>query len=669
MCGIVGAVWSSRREPLSQSVLDRMTDVLSHRGPDGRGTHYDVAADGSGAALGHRRLSIIDLAGGAQPLANEDDTIWISYNGEVYNYRELRENLLRRGHRFRTDSDTEVLVHLYEEYGVGCLAHMRGMFALAIWDGPRRQLLLARDRLGQKPIVYCEQPGRLLFASEIKSLLLAPGVPRQVDLVALNEYLTYNYVPHPRTMFAGICKLPPAHYALYRDANLTVAPYWTPDFQQAATEHHEKLRQHFAERLDESVRLRLRSDVPLGAFLSGGIDSTAIVGLMRRHTVRPVQTYTIGFPVSGFDETPFAQIAADHLKTEHHVFQVEPASVGVLPTLAWHFDEPFADSSAIPTYFLSQVTAQHVKVALTGDGGDELLAGYPRYRTYHRLAWFDRLPRAMQRVIANRSWRWLSHRRREDALASKVRFRMELLRLSPERRYLAWVAGFQHHHRERLYSASMRQVLDSPPAEQFLLQAMARSAGRDAGSRARITDLLTYLPGDLLTKVDITSMAHGLECRCPFLDHHVVELAMSFQFQELTQGSGVKPFLNAALPDLIPQQLRTRPKMGFRIPLDAWFRGNLKSYAQEMLLSGPAAERGYFEPAGLRQLLDEHASGHWNHGDRIWSLLCLEMWHRTFIDPPSPPDGPRQDLAVAADDSELAAQPLTDSPAALEAMR
>ncbi|MCE9552278.1 MAG: asparagine synthase (glutamine-hydrolyzing) [Planctomycetes bacterium] len=665
MCGIAGSVWTAGTEPLERGVLDRMTDVLSHRGPDGRGTHYELASDGSGTGLGHRRLSIIDLAGGGQPLANEDNTIWITYNGEVYNYRELREDLLGRGHIFRTDSDTEVLVHLYEEYGVECLQHMRGMFAFAIWDGPRRQLLLARDRLGKKPVVYCEQPGRLLFASEIKSLLLAPGVARVLDPVALDEYLTYNYVPHPRTMFAGIRKLPPAHYALYRDGRLTIAPYWTPDFHQQATQPREELCRRLAERLDESVKLRLRSDVPLGAFLSGGIDSTAIVGLMQRNMTRPVQTYTIGFPVSGFDETPFAQIAADHLKTDHHVFHVQPASVGILPILTWHFDEPFADSSAIPTYFLSQVTAQHVKVALTGDGGDELFAGYPRYQTYHNVARFDSLPGFLRSMIANPLWRHISHHQRESSFTSKLRFRMELLREPADRRYLAWVSGFHPQQREALYSNSLRMSLRGAQPEQFLINAMARAEGRDAGSRARITDLLTYLPGDLLTKVDITSMAHGLECRCPFLDHHVVELAMSIGFADLNRGAGAKPMLTDALPTIIPPAIRTRPKMGFRIPLDTWFRGELKAYAHDMLLSPQALQRGYFERAGLQRLLEEHGSGRWNHGDRIWSLLCLEMWNRTFIDPSEPPT---QSSGAISSIAALEHSPRNATPLATERM-
>ncbi|MCE9556458.1 MAG: asparagine synthase (glutamine-hydrolyzing) [Planctomycetes bacterium] len=656
MCGIAGAAWTAQGEPLDQAALDQMTDVVRHRGPDGRGTHYERTATG-GAGLGHRRLSIIDLAGGGQPLANEDDTVWITFNGEIYNYRELRPDLEQRGHRFRTNSDTEVIVHLYEEYGVGCLEKLRGMFAFGIWDSRQQQLLVARDRLGQKPLVYREEPGRLLFASEIKSLLQVPGVRREVNRQAIDEYLTYNYVPHPQSMFAGISKLPPGHYGLYREGRLQVAPYWQPDFNRQSTLGRDELCRQMAERLDESVRLRLRSDVPLGAFLSGGIDSTAIVGLMQRHMERRVQTYTMGFPVSGYDETPFAQVAADHLKSDHHVFQMQPASVSILPTLTWHFDEPFADSSAIPTYYLSQVTAQHVKVALTGDGGDELFAGYPRYRTYHNVARLDALPGFVRRMIANPLWSLISDRSREASFASRLRFRMELLREPADRRYLNWVAGFQGSQREQLYTPAMRASLGTAEPEQFLVDAMQRGVSRDAGSRARITDLLTYLPCDLLAKVDITSMAHGLECRSPFLDHHVVELAMSIGFNDLIQGHGAKLLLIDTVPDLIPQTLRDRPKMGFRIPLDAWFRGPLRNMTEEVLLGDESLGRGYFEPAAMRQLLDDHVSGRWNHGDRLWSLLCLEMWHRTFIDPSAAPTAPDNDLiahpAIAATGSAL----------------
>ncbi|MBI3466160.1 MAG: asparagine synthase (glutamine-hydrolyzing), partial [Planctomycetes bacterium] len=554
MCGIAGGVWTSFGQPIEQDVLDRMTDVLRHRGPDGRGVYRKDHSDGSGVALGHRRLSIIDLAGGGQPLSNEDDTVWITFNGEIYNYRELRPDLEQKGHRFRTDSDTEVIVHLYEQYGVDCLERLNGMFAFAIWDERRRRLFLARDRAGEKPLLYYAPPGRLLFASEIKSLLQAPGTPREMDPMALDAYLTFGYVPHPRTMFTGIAKLPPAHYAMFENGRLEIRRYWSVDYGRESHACPEDLREQLRAALSESVRLRMRSDVPLGAFLSGGIDSTSIVGLMREHSDR-VKTCTIGFPVDGYDESGYARIAAEHLGTEHHELQVQPDSLGMLPQLVWHFDEPFADSSAIPTYFVSQATRRHVTVALTGDGGDELFAGYPRYRTVESLGAFDRLPDWLRGLTANRLWNHLPGTK-ERSFGRRLRYRMETLHEPPDRRYSHWVSIFPPRSKVGLYTPELLDSIGGSDAAAFVADAMGRASGRSPGTRARLADLVTYLPCDLLPKVDITSMACALECRAPFLDHRVIELAASLPFNLLCNGFGEKPFLTGTLPDLIPPPLR-----------------------------------------------------------------------------------------------------------------
>ncbi|MEK6249937.1 MAG: asparagine synthase (glutamine-hydrolyzing), partial [Planctomycetales bacterium] len=351
MCGVAGGIWTTGGTPLPDNVLRQMTSVLEHRGPDGEGQHCEQLPDGSGVALGHRRLSIIDLAGGAQPMANEDESVWVTFNGEIYNYRELRSELKAAGHHFRTDSDTETLVHLYEQKGIDMLHDLRGMFAFAIWDRKRNRLLLARDRMGQKPLVYRAEKGRLLFASEIKSLLQVPGVPRSLDPVALDQYLTYLYVPHPRTMFSGINKLPPAHYGIYENGKLEIASYWSPEWNTKSVLSAAEMQEQLEAELAESIRLRLRSDVPLGAFLSGGIDSTVIVGLMQQGMAQPARTYTIGFPVDSYDESGAARLIADHLKTDHQQIEVRPDCLEVLPALTWHFDEPFGDSSSIPTYY------------------------------------------------------------------------------------------------------------------------------------------------------------------------------------------------------------------------------------------------------------------------------------------------------------------------------
>lgn len=629
MCGITGGVWTADAPPLSQSELDAMTDVLAHRGPDGRGTHREQH-DAVGVALGHRRLSIIDLAGGSQPLANEDESIWISFNGEIYNYRELRSQLESQGHTFRTAGDTETIVHLYEQYGVECLAHLRGMFAFAIWDRPRQRLFIARDRLGQKPLVYCQQGQRLLFASEIKSLLQADGVVREVDLESLDDYLAYLYVPHPHTMFRGIHKLPPAHYGVYERGQLRIENYWKPDLARESTLSLAETQEALAATMRESVRLRLRSDVPLGAFLSGGIDSTAIVGLMQEQLDTPANTYTIGFPVGGYDESGFARQVAAHLGTSHHEFTAKPTSVDLLPTLAWHFDEPFADSSAIPTYLVSQITRQHVTVALTGDGGDELFAGYPRYATVQRLGAWDALPSWLRQAVAGSWWNALPAPNREDSWRRRWRFRMGTLRQERARRYANWVTIMHEDLRNQLFNDATRNRLAGHDPSQVVAGAYTQSGRNDAGIRAMHADLLTYLPCDLLAKVDITSMAHGLECRSPFLDHKVVELATTIPYAYLNNGGDPKPLLTSTFPQFFPPSVRKRPKMGFRIPLDHWFRQTHADFVRDMLLSDRALSRGYFKRAAVERLIDDHQQGRWNHGDRLWTLLFLEQWHQTM---------------------------------------
>ncbi len=640
MCGIAGAAWNSQRGFVDASSLDRMTDALRHRGPDDRGTYSRSYEDGRGVGLGHRRLSIIDLGGGQQPISNEDGTVWIVFNGEIYNYVELREELIAQGHRFRTKSDTETIVHLYEQHGVACLDKLRGMFAFAIWDERARRLFLARDRMGQKPLVYAQHGDRLLFASEIKAILQAPNVPRELDPEALDAYLTYMYVPQPRTIFRGIQKLPPAHYAVFEDGRLRIEPYWRIDFQKESTESIESLQEQLHARLDEAVRLRLRSDVPLGAFLSGGVDSTAIVGLMQRHLPAPAHTFTIGFPVSEYDESAYARLAADHLGTDHRELVAEAETVDLLPRLCWLFDEPFADSSAIPTYLVSQVTREHVKVALTGDGGDELFCGYPRYRTVQQLAAFDRLPRLVRQALTNRAWDWLPATQGSGSLAARLRKRISVLRESAAERYVHWVSLIDQGRRLALYSEGFVNQLTSDAPETIVEQAVGASSRRAPGTQAMMADLQTYLPGDLLTKVDIASMAHGLECRSPFMDHHVVELAASIPFRYHVSGDSAKPMLVGALGKIVPRSIATRPKMGFSVPLDRWFRGKLRNLVEETLLSREFDARGYFKPSAVRAMVAQHTEGICDHSQEIWALLCLEQWHRTYLDPTTPPSDP-----------------------------
>ena len=638
MCGITGAVWSEPNKAIDETVLRRMVEVLRHRGPDDDGTYTSELSvrpgygTVPGVALGFRRLSIIDVAGGRQPLSNEDGSVWVVFNGEIYNYRDLRRRLEGTGHKFQTTSDTEVIVHLYEDEGPRMLEHLNGMFGLAIWDAARGQLLIARDRLGQKPLVYRLEPGRLLFASELKSLLEVPDVPREIDPQAIDAYLAYQYVPHPQTIFRGIAKLPPGHFAVYRDGQLKVDSYWNPDFEleveRPAGEYAEELR----ELLTSSVKMRLQSEVPLGAFLSGGLDSTIVVGLMQQLSTRPVQTFSIGFPVKEFDETRYAVMAAERFGTVHHEFRVEPNALEVLPKLVWHYDEPFADSSAIPTWYVSQLTRQHVTVALTGDGGDELFAGYPRYKATWLAQWFDRLPAGLRRMLAGNYWQKLPASPRQKSFRRRLKKFAARLAEPPHRRYLWWIGIFNEALRAELYSDQFLDRLEDVDPLEFLLAGFARSAGRDPVTSTSLTDLVTYLPCDLMTKVDIASMAHSLECRQPFLDHRVVELAARMPIAEKFRRGHGKLILLEAFSDLLPRQIQRRKKMGFGVPLDHWFRGPLAGFLREVLTDPSTLGRGLFRPDTVRRLLEEHVSGQFDHSYRLWALLVLELWQREWVD-------------------------------------
>ena len=639
MCGLTGAAWTADGEPISAEILARMTAVLSHRGPDDDGTYFSENSERMRVALGHRRLSIIDLAGGHQPLSNEDGTVWIAFNGEIYNFAELRPLLEAKGHTFRTHSDTETIVHLYEEYGTDCLQHLRGMFAFAIWDENRNRLFLARDRLGQKPLVYREESGRLLFASELKSLLQIPGASRKLSPRAVDSYLTYQYVPHPDCILDGYRKLPPAHFAVYENGHLTIERYWTPPFEEDGGEplSPEKWRSELRDALTEAVRLRLRSDVPLGSFLSGGIDSTIITGLMQRLSKTPVHTFSIGFPVKRFDESSFAKETAAFLGTKHHEFIVEPNALEILPRLIWHYDEPFADSSAIPTMSLSKMTRQNVTVALSGDGGDELFAGYDRYRAVRLAGRFDRLPRAVRAVVSSPVWQKLPSSVEQKSFRRRLKRFLAALGEPPEPRYLTWISIFDAHRRSALYSAEFARSLNGYDSTEFLLDAYAACPGRDFVTRTTCVDLLTYLPCDILTKVDIASMSYGLECRSPFLDHRVAELAARMPIALKLRGKKGKRILRETFADLIPPTIERRPKMGFGVPLDLWFRNELKPLLYDTLLSETAVSRGQFRPEAVRGLVEEHISGQWDHSYRLWSLLVLEMWQRTWLDPATVP--------------------------------
>jgi asparagine synthase (glutamine-hydrolysing) len=638
MCGIAGAAWVRADRAVSAETVRRMTDALTHRGPDDQGQYFAHVETPSypgsvvGCALGHRRLSIIDVAGGQQPLSNEDGSIWVTFNGEIYNFPTLRRRLEGGGHTLRTNSDTEVLVHLYEDLGVEFLQHLNGMFALAIWDGRSRQLVLARDRLGKKPLVYRHDAGQLLFGSELKAILSVPDVPRAVDPGAIDAYLTYQYVPHPQTIFQGIHKLSPGHYAVYRDGELQVAPYWQPDFRVERERPYEEYAAEVRELLTSAVEIRLQSEVPLGAFLSGGVDSSIVVALMQQLVKEPVRTFSIGFKEPEYDETSYAREVAQHLGTRHEEFRVTPNAIDILPKLVWHFDEPFADSSAIPTWYVSQLTRQHVTVALTGDGGDELFAGYPRYRAADLAAKYDQLPAPIRAFVGAQFWQRLPGSVRQKSPLRRFKRLVGALSQEPVERFLDWSCIFNFARRAELYDDAFLATLPAVDPAQFLRTGVLRSAGRDPITAFSLADLTTYLPCDLMTKVDIASMAHSLECRQPFLDYRLVELAAATPVRYKYRRGRGKRILLDVFGGLLPQSVGRRAKMGFGVPLDHWFRNELRGYVRDVLLDRRTTERGYFRTDVVQQLIDDHQAGRFDHAYRLWALLVLELWHREWID-------------------------------------
>jgi asparagine synthase (glutamine-hydrolysing) len=632
MCGICGAAWSEPSRAISERDLAAMTDRLAHRGPDDSGVYRDEHA-----ALGFRRLSIVDLAGGHQPLSNESGTVWTVFNGEIYNFPALRHRLEARGHTLRSSGDTEVLVHLYEDEGPGFVRLLRGMFALAIWDAPKRTLVLARDRMGQKPLLYRADGARISFASELKALLALPtaDVPRRVNPVAIDRYLTYGYVPHPMTILDGVYKLPPAHYAVWREGKLTLERYWEPDWDREVVRDGGEDVEELRELLSDAVREQMVADVPLGAFLSGGVDSTIIVGLMQKFSSQPVKTFSIGFDDPAFDETGYAQMAATHLGTEHHAFRVRPDAWSTIPNLAKQFDEPFADSSALPTWFVSEETRKHVTVALTGDAGDELFGGYDRYRAVAIASMLDRLPLGARGVLAGPVARAIPASSRAKTRLRKVRRLLEGIAESPEVRYARWMTMFDEPSRLALYADGFDDRLASDDAgdpASLLVAVLDVASKRDPATRAMVADLLMYLPNDLLAKVDQASMAHSLECRGPFLDHRVVELALAMPVGRKLRlrGGRSKVVLKEAFAELLPPAIRTRPKMGFGVPLDRWFRNELKDELRAVLLDPVSLGRGLFREAAVRALVEEHISGAKDHAYRLWGLLMLELWFREY---------------------------------------
>jgi asparagine synthase (glutamine-hydrolysing) len=626
VCGIVGIVNQAQRA-VDESLISRMCDAIKHRGPDDDGFYVNGSV-----GLGMRRLSIIDVKGGQQPIHNQDRTAWIVFNGEIYNYRELRRDLEELGHRFYTNSDTEAIVHAYDQYGADCPKYLRGMFAFAIWDERTQELFLARDRVGKKPLLYSHLNGDLVFGSEFSALLLHPQISRDIDTRAIDSYLSFMCVPAPLTAYQQIRKLEPGHSLRWKQGEIRIERYWQPNFSNKIPVTEEEAGERAIEILRDAVRVRLMSEVPLGAFLSGGVDSSAVVALMSEVSGEPVKTFSIGFEEQDFSELHHARRVAEHVGADHHEFIVRPDALEVLPTLVEHYGEPYADSSAIPTYYVARETRNHVTVALNGDGGDESFAGYERYAAMRLAEKYYRLPSFLRDSIIQQAADLLpSSEHRRSRLRDAKRF-LRAASLPRVDRYMRWVSVFDAAAKADLYSDTFRYQTKELRASDTLEPWFANANGAGIVDASLLTDIMTYLPNDLLVKVDIATMAVSLEARSPFLDHHVIEFAASLPEKYKLRGLTTKYLLKRVLKKLLPSENLERKKMGFGVPIGHWFRDRLQPFLRQTLLSDRALGRGLFNTEVVRQMIELHTRGERDYSHQLWTLLMLELWFQRFID-------------------------------------
>jgi asparagine synthase (glutamine-hydrolysing) len=609
------------------ALVERMCAAIRHRGPDDDGFYFDRQV-----GLGMRRLAIIDLKSGKQPIHNQDGTAWVVFNGEIYNYLELREKLEKLGHTFYTNSDTEAIIHAYDQFGADCPKHLRGMFAFAIWDSRTQELFLARDRVGKKPLLFAKLNHQLVFASEFSALLLHPDISREFEPQALDYYLSFMCVPAPLTAYRAIRKLEPGHSLRWRKGEIHIQRYWQPDFSNKLNISEQEAGDRAVEVIREAVRVRLMSEVPLGAFLSGGLDSSTVVALMSEESSAPVKTFSIGFEEQDFSELQHARRVAEHVGADHHEFVVRPDAMEVLPLLVEHYGEPYADSSAIPTYYVARETRKHVTVALNGDGGDESFAGYERYAAMRLAESYNRLPAMLRESVLEQAISVLpSSETRRSRLRDAKRF-LKAASLPKVERYLRWVTVFGNENKRTLYSESFQHETDSAKSRGLLERWFSNANGGGIVDAALLTDMMTYLPNDLLVKVDIATMAVSLEARSPFLDHHVIEFAASLPEKMKLRGLTTKYLLKRVLKRLLPPENLNRRKMGFGVPIGHWFRGTLQPFLRSTLLSEKALNRQIFKPEVVKELVESHSRSERDYSQQLWTLLMLELWFQRFID-------------------------------------
>ena len=628
MCGICGSVRLRESFAIRRETLQRMNDVIFHRGPDDEG--FYVSPD---AGLAMRRLSIIDLSGGHQPIQNEDGTLHIVFNGEIYNFQELRQTLEEAGHTFKTHSDTEAILHGYEEYGADVLHRLRGMFAFAIWNSLDKTLFLARDRAGKKPLHYYCDGEKFVFGSEIKSLLQCEHVPRRVNLDALDRFLTFEYIPAPETIFQEIHKLPAGYFLRLEKGEITLRQYWD-NLPVIPEERDEQFyAQRLAELLEEAVKIRLISDVPLGALLSGGIDSSAVVGFMAKHSAAPVKTFSIGFEEQTYNELEYARAVSKHFGTDHHELIIKPDAIELTETLVKMLDEPFGDFSIFPTYLVSKMAREHVTVALSGDGGDELFAGYDTYIADRMARTYQHVPAWLRRGVIERAAGLLPPSPKKKGLINRAKRFVEGASLPPELMHTRWMTFLRTEEKRRLYAGDLLNAFARgntyAPIHRYFEQA---NRGVTPLARQEYVDIKTYLPDDIMVKVDRMSMTPSLEARAPFLDHKVMEFAAAIPTELKLKGMTTKYILKKAVADLLPEKILTRGKEGFSIPIKHWLANELRPLLLDTLSADRIARRGYFQADEVQRLVMEHLNGWQNHSHRLWALMVFEIWHQAYLD-------------------------------------
>ena len=634
MCGICGEAGKADGYQVDAARIQKMTDALSHRGPDDAGYHVHRMI-----GLGQRRLSIIDLSTGHQPIANEDRTIWVVLNGEIYNFQPLREELLRAGHRFSTSTDTEVILHLYEEEGVDCLNRLRGMFAIALWDDREKLLLLARDRLGKKPVFYSQLPQSLIFSSEVKSLLTDERLARRLNPLAVHDFLSFKFIPRQDDLIEGVHKLPPASYMLYRNGEMTIRRYWNLEYSPDARMTEEEALARTEEILAESVRLRMISDVPIGAFLSSGLDSGMIVALMSKMSPDPVNTFSIGDSTQGYNELPNARLIAEHCRTNHNELVVHPDAVKILPDLVWHLDGPYADVPALPMYYVARLAREHVKVVLTGDGGDESFAGYDRYIANLLLAKYrNLLPLVIREKMIPAILNLFREKTERKSWRQSWRWFNTMSMLPDSESYARGISffHFQNEDKERLYTDAFKQMVRGHNSLDGILSRFADDRVRDPVDKMTFSDLMIRVPEYSNIKIDRITMMHGLEARCPFLDHKLVEFAATIPTRIKLRHLNRKHLIKKLAGKYLPKKIVGLPKQGFGSPINTWLRGDLKGLAEGLLHSSMLVRDGLFRKEYIQTLLDQHASQQFNNGTRIWGLINVEIWYRINFGDRSP---------------------------------